>query len=393
MKTEFPPLKTMKIAVFAGDGASGGLKGYIKGFLSACSVDTSVNVSVICTSNYAEYIKESIAENVKIIVAESSALRLKDYIKGNSLSSEVIKIINEDKPDIVYFMNSVIPRGTENYVNIVGMHNQLYIDKEQLRRQKFGKTLISLYIQRHFALKSIKKADAVVFDSNHSLKQCCDNRISARKPIVALFGVEESERNSAGHKKEIGNPIELLYISTIFPYKNQIDLVKGISILKGRGYNIKLHLVGSGPQEYVDELKIEIQNLGLIDNVTMHSWVEHTKIKTMIDETDIFIYASAIETSGFGLMEGMVRGAVIACNKESCMPEILGDGGLLFDVHDSQNTADVLERLIKDSELRELLSSKALATSEKYTWKNHARVIFDSFNQVLDERKTKDESI
>ena len=89
----------------------------------------------------------------------------------------------------------------------------------------------------------------------------------------------------------------------------------------------------------------------------------------------------------------MVRGAVIACNKESCMPEILGDGGLLFDVHDSQNTADVLERLIKDSGLRESLSSKAIAISEKYTWKNHVRVIFDGFNQVLDERKTKDESI
>ena len=377
----------MKILVYAGNGGSGGLKGYIKGFLSACNIAPENEVVVLCNQGYSEYLQNSIASNVRIIICNSCTMNLSSYIKGNKMSAEAKAIIDKEKPDVVYFMNSIIHKGTENYVNVVGMHNQLYIDKKQLHRQKVGKTLLSLYIQRHFALKSLRKADAVILDSYQSLQQCRDNKIKLAKPIVAYFGVEDNERCNDVRTQKVSNPVELLYVSTIFPYKNQMDLILGIAEIKKRGYKVKLHLVGSGPKEYTEQLKERITGLGLDNEIVMYSWVDHSKVKQMIDETDIFVYASSIETSGFGLMEGMVRGAVIACNNESCMPEILGDGGLVFDVHDSQNTADIIEKLINDTLLRTELSKKALEVSSKYTWENHARTIFDSFSQLLDRGK------
>lgn len=373
----------MKILVYAGNGGSGGLKGYIKGFLSACNVAPENEIVVLCNQEYSNYIKNGIASNVRLVICDSCAMHLSSYIKGNKISVEAKTIIDKENPDIVYFMNSIIHKGTENYMNVVGMHNQLYIDKKQLHRQKIGKTLLSLYIQRHFALKSMKKADAVILDSHHSLQQCHENNVKLDKPIIAYFGVENDERSNSVRTRDLNDPIELLYVSTIFPYKNQMDLAKGIFELKKRGYNLKLHLVGSGPQKYIKQLKTQIKELELDDEIMMYSWIEHSKIKKMIDKADFFVYASSIETSGFGLMEGMVRGAVIACNNESCMPEILGEGGLLFDVHDPKDTADALEQLISDSSLREKLSQKALAVSSQYTWENHAKTIFDNFEQVL----------
>lgn len=377
----------MKILVYAGNGGSGGLKGYIKGFLSACNVVPENEVVVLCNQEYSEYIEDSIANNVRIRICNGCTMHLSSYLKGNKLSSDAKVIIDQENPDIVYFMNSIIHKGAEKYVNVVGMHNQLYIDKKQLCRQKVGKTLISLYIQRHFALKSLKKADAVVLDSSQSLQQCIENKIKLAKPIVAYFGVEDNERCDSVRTIDVSNPVELLYVSTIFPYKNQIDLIWGVAELKKRGYKIKLHLVGSGPKEYTEQLKEKIIELGLDNEIVMYSWVDHSKVKQMIDETDIFVYASSIETSGFGLMEGMVRGAVIACNNESCMPEILGGGGLLFDVHNPTNTADIIERLINGTSLRAELSKKALKVSSKYTWENHARIIFDNFSQLLNFEK------
>ena len=373
----------MKILVYAGNGGSGGLKEYIKGFLSACYVDLNVEVVVICTKQLANYIHGYISKNVRLIATDECTMKLVSYLKGNKLSPQVKKIIDEEAPDIVYFMNSIIHAGAEKYVNVVGMHNQLYIDKHQLHRQKISKTLLSLYIQRYFALKSVKRANAVVFDSKQSMQQCKINNIPFNKGIIAYFGVNENERNNTVHEKILKEPVELIYISTIFPYKNQMELIEGIAELKDRGYNVKLHLVGSGPKKYTTELEKKIKLLKLDQEVILYSWVEHSRIREMIDSTDIFVYASSIETSGLGLMEGMVRGAVIACNNESCMPEILGDGGLLFDVHDKVNTADVLEKLINNNDIRQHLSAKSLQISEQYTWEKHTLTIFDNFRKLL----------
>jgi glycosyltransferase involved in cell wall biosynthesis len=375
----------MKILVYAGNGGSGGLKGYIKGFLSACYIDSNVEVVVICMQQLADYVKGNISNNVRLIVTDKCGMKLSSYIKGNKLSPQVKRFIDNEKPDIVYFMSSIIPKGTEKYINVIGMHNQLYIDKSQLHRQWLSKTFFSLYIQRHFVLASLKKANAVVFDSNQSMQQCISAKKAFKKGIIAYFGVEEDERNNVLHQKELKNPIELLYVSTIFPYKNQMDLIEGISELKNRGYNLKLHLVGSGPEKYTQELKEKIDFFNLTKEVVLHSWIEHSQVKKMIDDTDIFIYASSIETSGFGLMEGMVRGAVIACNNESCMPEILEDGGLLFNVHDKNNTADILECLINNPNLRQNLSAKSLEVSEIYTWEKHTSIIFENFRRLLNE--------
>ena len=374
----------MKIVVYAGSGGSGGLKGYIKGFLSSCDVDSSVEIVVICTQQLYDYVHNKSSNNVRYVISDKCNMKLKSYLMGNKLNIEIIQIIASEKPDIVYFMNSIIHRGTENYINVVGMHNQLYIDNAQLRRQKCGKELLSLYIQRYYARRSMRMANAVVFDSKHSMNQCIEEHVSFKKGIVAYFGVEEDERNDKLLRKDINSPVDLLYVATIFPYKNQLALLDGIALLKDRGYLLKLHLVGSGPEKYTNELKKKIQALDLNNEVVLYSWLDHSKVKNMIDDTDIFIYASSIETSGFGLMEGMVRGAVIMCNNESCMPEILGDGGMLFDVHNAQNTADILEKLIINQDLRTSLSAKALEYSKRYTWKNHVMDIFSNLKDLLD---------
>ena len=82
-------------------------------------------------------------------------------------------------------------------------------------------------------------------------------------------------------------------------------------------------------------------------------------------------------------MEGMARGAAIASNNSSCLPEILGDGGLLFNVKDPYKTADALYRLCTNEELCKTLSVKAVMKSKEYTWENHNRIIFDKMKSIF----------
>lgn len=368
----------MKIVMIAGGGGSGGLKGYLKGFLGAADVEMEekINISVICTKELADTLYGKIASNVTLIPMKEAEIKLKDCVKNKPLHPAVLSCIEKERPDVIYFPNSIIYKGCERYPIVLEMHNQLYVDSRQFWRQRLTKTTCSLLIQRHFARKSMKYADLVIFDSKQSKTQCMNAGFKIKDSFVTYFGVEDSEREYRECTNLVRNPIRFVYISTIFPYKNQIPLLRGMAELKKRGCLFQLDLVGSGPKRYMHDLKREIIHLELEKEICLHNWVEHEKVKEMIDRSDIFIYASAIETSGFGLMEGMVRGAVIACNKESCMPEILQDGGVLFDVYSPNDVADTIQKLLKDRNLRKECARKAYEISLKYTWPNHDRAIF-----------------
>lgn len=367
----------MKIAMFAGGGGSGGLKNYIIGFLNKASVDPSVEIIFYCTPHLKEIIT-NYSNNVKIVSTSLAKRNIWDIIFNRPLKPELEKMIKDENPDIVYFVSGIIPKGFHANKIVVEMHNQLYINDEILRQQGFTKTTLMLYANRRLSRNSIRQADAVVFDSKFSMEESIKNNIIPRKSTFAYFGVIDEERKLSVEKEfKKTNKTKLLYISTIFPYKNQIPLLAGLSVLKSKGYDFTLTLVGNGPKKYVEELKQAISKYELTNNVQILGWVSHEKVKTLIDDSDIFIYASSIETSGFGLMEGMVRGASIVCHNESCMPEVLKNSGLLFDVYDSSDVADKIEYLINNPSKRKELSLKALEASKEYTWDNHNSTIFN----------------
>ena len=61
---------------------------------------------------------------------------------------------------------------------------------------------------------------------------------------------------------------------------------------------------------------------------------------------DIFVYASCLETTGYGLIEGMARGSVIMVADKSGFKDILGDGGVYFDPAIPKSIFEAASRLI-----------------------------------------------
>ena len=285
----------MKVVLLASNGGCGGLIGYIKGFISACSERPDIEWYVICNHAFAEYIRETCANSHVTLIVKDYSMGVKSIIKGNRLPSDVVDLIDQIRPDVVFHMNSVIHKGTEKYKNIVGFHNQLYVDKKQLRRQGHGKTRLIISVLRYFAIKSIKNADLVIFDSQASYEQTKECGIYPVKSAVAYFGVEESERKKEWTAKPLSNPIKLLYISTLYPYKNQVELIKGVSNLIKMGYDVHLDLVGSGMQKYLKAINVVIDKNNMSNAVTVHNWVEHQKIKDMIHKNPEISFAKIEE--------------------------------------------------------------------------------------------------
>jgi glycosyltransferase involved in cell wall biosynthesis len=376
----------MKIAMIAGNGGSGGLIAYIKGLITANVVPENAEIKLFCGTSLAENLDE-VADRIKIHPTNLANESGKDIVLNRPLNKKFIEIIDIYNPEIVVFLNGYIRKGLEHYPNVMILHNQLYVDNKQLWRQGVSKLTLILLAFRHHVRKSMRNSSGVIFLSNASRMQAKDKRLKYKKSKVTYFGLEQENRKGFFEEKPLNTPINMIYISAIYPYKNQIELVKGLSLLKKDKVDFRLHLVGIADPKTKKKLISVIKQNHLQDNVVFYDWVRHDDIKKMIDSSDIFLYPSSIETTGYGLMEGMGRGIPIASSDTECFREILGDGGIYFNPNDSMSIYSAVKTLINDKQLRSKYASDALEISKKFTWDNLAIETYKFLKLIVSEEK------
>ncbi len=371
--------------MIAGNGGSGGLIGYIKGILSADVVPDDTQVQFCCGRDLAGQI-ENVAKGIRIVPLDELSEKGRDIVFGKKLPRSVIDAVNNFSPNFVYFLNGYLRNGLENYPNIMVLHNQLYIDKRQLWREGFSLSLLKKLLFKVRVTKDLEEADGVVFLSNFSMKQTLDKGYSVRNPVVIPIGFEDHNRAVEVVHRSIGSPVKFLYISALYPYKNQIELIKGLSRFKNYGLEFELHLVGAAQRRYLRKLERVIDELEMNENVVFHNWIDHREIKRIIDEMDIFVYASSIETTGYGLLEGMSRGALIISSNRSGFPEMLGNGGIFFDPEDPCSFYKAAKSVLDSNHMLDSLRREAFERSLSYSWERAASELYDYLRSIVQSK-------
>jgi glycosyltransferase involved in cell wall biosynthesis len=182
--------------------------------------------------------------------------------------------------------------------------------------------------------------------------------------------------------KDAEKPIECLYVSNAEMYKHQWVVVEAIALLRKRGYNLTLKLVGGGsgkPQQRLDE------KIALLDPhrafVSQIAFVPQSDVPAHLAQANLFVFASSCENMPITLVEAMAVGLPIACSDRGPMPEVLSDGGVYFDPEKSESIAVAVEQLIVDEELRLRVAKRAKELSEQYSW---SRCSDETFNFIVE---------
>ena len=165
------------------------------------------------------------------------------------------------------------------------------------------------------------------------------------------------------------SPYRLLYVSTIDAYKNQIELIEAVQLLRKRGYPLSLTLIGPNEppalkalqaiQQMVDPQGTWLEYLGALPYASLN--LEYQK-------AHLGVFASRCETFGMTVLEKMSVGLPIACSSESSMHEVLGDAGLYFDPTNPQSIASAIEEYLLSPQLRDESQQKAHVLAAQYTW-------------------------
>lgn len=169
--------------------------------------------------------------------------------------------------------------------------------------------------------------------------------------------------------KNSKDPISCIYISNAEMYKHQWIVVKALSLLRSRGINITLQLVGGGKgraQKLVNESIEKYDPDGLF--VEVFDFMPHEMVPEYLSNSNIFVFASSCENMPVTLIEGMSSGLPVACSMRGPMPEVLEDGGVYFDPEDCDSIVDALENIIYNKSVRLEISRRAKKLSSQYSW-------------------------
>ena len=377
-------MENKKIAIIGGNVSSGGFTAITRMILRSDFIPDNFIVRYYCSKELLQKVGE-VSDKIEVVVSDGFYRRsLKEKLL-RGYDKELINGIINWNPDLILFMGEVIPSELWGYKTVFYLKNQFLFDNRQIFENGFNKLSAVLFHVSFFVRRTVKHAFATVFDTEYSMQGVKKCGYALKKSRVIYMNVSADFYDSVPEKNgEFKSPVELLYVSSVAPYKHQLEIVKGVHTLKSEGYDVHLSVVGQQLHKtYMKKCEKYVAENSLGDTVDFIKWVEYDKMPQLIDSGDIFINASTLDTLAGPVAEAMARGAVIVANKVGFNEETLKDGGIYFDVKDEGSFVDAVKSVIDSKELRGKLSKRARELANDYARIDTASEYYKYMQELL----------
>ncbi|HYD75502.1 glycosyltransferase family 4 protein [Ramlibacter sp.] len=161
-------------------------------------------------------------------------------------------------------------------------------------------------------------------------------------------------------RAELGLPARTTVgiLATLRSWKGHRFLVEAIGLLRGRGLDLQLLVVGDGPQREALEAQVAAAGLGDVVRFIGHD----PRPERWLRALDLFVLPSyANEGVPQALMQAMMSGLPCITTDVGAIGEIAkpGSTAVLVPTQDSAALADAIERLLADPEQRRRLGASA----------------------------------
>ena len=175
----------------------------------------------------------------------------------------------------------------------------------------------------------------------------------------------------------------VLFLGTLEPRKNLITLIEAFARTEAMRQGYKLVIAG-GKGWYYGEIFTHVERLGLERSILFPGFVPADELSLWYNAATVFVYPSLYEGFGMPLLEAMACGTPVIGSQASCMPEVVGDAGLLVSPHDVAGLVGSLDQLLADADLRADLSQRGRTRAATFTWEAAAQATVASYRQALE---------
>lgn len=168
--------------------------------------------------------------------------------------------------------------------------------------------------------------------------------------------------------------INLLTTGVFVPYRNYETQIKVVKLLKEKGFNVTLNIIGSTllDKNYATKISEIILKERLEKEIIINGQVDENKFKELHKNADIFLFINVDQSWGLAVFEAMSCGLPVIVSESVGAVEILNDNVNAFFVspYDVLSITDNIISLVSNSNLYLNISNNSKEYVKKYTWEN-----------------------
>ncbi len=237
--------------------------------------------------------------------------------------------------------------------------------------------------QREMVLNLEKKAQEFatkfIVSSPYTANLLTTAGIEKNQIYVIIPGVD----NYPQKKNYPEKPSKLLSIANFTSNQGHLTLIKALTALKNKDW--ELHCYGnlSFDEEYVTELQMMIRRNGLKEKVWIHDPVSGKELSDVYLNSDLFIHASNFETYGMSVVDALAHGIpVITSTGGGICETVPAKMGQYFNPGDVYVLQTIIEELFENPQLYKTLYTEA---STYHNQANSWQKSIDLFELTLKE--------
>ena len=370
----------MIIGIDAVSISSGGGLTYLMEFVNNLDADLVGDGHVFLWLNAKAY--DEIDERyfvTKVIVKND--IFSKTLWKTTRLSAEA----RNKKCNIIFVMDSIYFnfRAFENVVTI--NQNLLPLEFRELLRYGISMITLKFIFLRWIFIYTFNRSKGVVFLSEYAknkVLKVTNNKF--RRMVIHHASMQNdfsNKRQLSISKYNYSNPYNIVYVSSVEPYKHHIRIIEAVSSLREKGLPVSFRIVGnSGNSRSINLLEKAIRLFDPTrDWIVYDDDIEYKDMSLVYNEMNLMIFSSTCETFGIPISEAINAYVPIVCSNRSSMSSIFGDKLFYFDPFSKESIADVLLNVIKSPNLRKIQTKRNYEFMKYYGW---GRVTSDTYRFI-----------
>ena len=234
------------------------------------------------------------------------------------------------------------------------------------------------------------RSDAIIVNSNHCRDDILNNfNVFPDKVRVIAEGVDEKwsdmkitiKPEDLLAKYGIEGKV-ILYVGRREPYKNVTGLIHAFSrIPESACSSPHLVIVGADDARYT-EPENTVKQLNIQSSVTFTGHVQDEELRSWYRAASAFVLPSLYEGFGLPVLEAFASGVPVISSERSCVPETVGDAGILLDPQEEKDLTSALINVLTDNKLRSELIRKGHRRAKEFNWSNTAAATLKVYEDV-----------
>lgn len=221
---------------------------------------------------------------------------------------------------------------------VISTHGNLHpagLAQRALLKRLFSATLLRVLMRRAAAVIATGEAEA-----GHIRTRFPAARVQIVPPAVTLpvLPVLPRQQRNGSH---------WLFVGRIHPHKQLHLLIEALGHHALRGQALRLHVAGSGDEAYATHCRERAGQLGVIEQITWHGFLEGPQRDALIAQCDVLVLPSLSENFSFATAEAMAQGVPVVISDQVGLADtvVRYDAGLVFPVGDLEALVACLQRM------------------------------------------------